>query len=97
MLSFSVYILKCADGSFYTGHTDNMEARLSAHEQGKGAGYTSTRLPVKLVYVEVCGSRYEALSNERRIKRWTHDKKEALSQSDWPRLHELAKKKFKKE
>ena len=95
MLTFFVYILKCSDGSFYTGHTDNMEARLSAHEQGKGAGYTSTRLPVKLVYVDICGSRYEALNNEHRIKKWTKAKKEALSQQDWPRLIALAKKKFK--
>jgi predicted GIY-YIG superfamily endonuclease len=96
MLTFSVYMLKCADGSYYIGHTDNMEARLSAHQQGKGGLYTSKRLPVALVYVDTCGSRAEALNNEHRMKKWSRAKKEALSQGNFERLRDLSKKKFEK-
>lgn len=78
MLPFFVYILKCNDGSYYTGHTDNMESRLSAHQQGKGGFYTSERLPVEVVYIGLCGSRAEALVNERKIKSWSRIKKEAF-------------------
>lgn len=89
MLPFFVYILKCSDGSYYTGHTDNIESRISAHKQGFISGYTSTRLPVEVVYVGMCGTRYEALANERRIKRWTRAKKEALIRGDWAEIERL--------
>ena len=89
-------MLKCSDGSYYIGHTDNMEARLSAHQQGLGGFYTSKRLPVELVYVDVCGSRAEALNNEHRMKKWSRAKKEALSQQDFEKLRALSKKKFEK-
>jgi predicted GIY-YIG superfamily endonuclease len=49
-MSFYVYILKCSDGSYYVGHTDNLEARLVQHERGEVAGYTSRHLPVRLVW-----------------------------------------------
>ena len=78
MLPFFVYILKCSDGSYYTGHTDNIESRISAHHQGKGGIYTSERLPVELVYNGLCGSRAEAIENERKIKSWSRAKKEAF-------------------
>jgi predicted GIY-YIG superfamily endonuclease len=86
MNTFYVYILMCSDGSYYTGHTDFIEKRISEHQQGMIAGYTASRLPVKVVYVETFGSRYEALSAERRIKGWTRKKKEALIQQDWKKL-----------
>ncbi len=97
MQPFFVYILKCADGSYYTGHTDNMESRLSAHQQGLGGFYTAKRLPVELIYVETCGTRYEAISNEQRMKKWNKKKKEALGKQDWSGLREAAKKKFDKD
>jgi len=75
---FYVYILKCNDESYYTGHTDNIEKRLSEHYSGKMPCYTSTRLPVKLVFMQTLISRYEALSAERKIKNWPRKKKEAL-------------------
>lgn len=82
MLPFFVYILKCNDDSYYTGHTDNLESRISAHKQGKGGFYTSERLPVEVVYTGLCGSRYEAIANERKIKSWSRTKKEAFIRGD---------------
>ena len=75
MQDFFIYILLYNDGSLYTGHTDNMEARLSAHEQRHFPNcYTAKRLPVKLVFIQETSSRYEALASERQIKRWSRGK-----------------------
>ena len=89
-MAFCVYILQCADGMYYTGHTDDMERRLVAHQTGTYSGYTYSRLPVKLVFVEDCGSRDEAFKKERQIKGWSRAKKEALIAGDWNRLLVLA-------
>ena len=75
---FYVYILKCNDGSYYTGHTENLEQRLSAHNIGLYDGYTATRRPVQLIYAEEFATRIEALEAERKIKTWNR-KKKALS------------------
>jgi predicted GIY-YIG superfamily endonuclease len=92
MQDFFVYILRCNDDSFYVGHTDNMEARLSAHEQRHYARcYTVSRLPVKVVFVQGFGSRIEALEAERQIKKWPRAKKQALIDGDFERLKQLAK------
>ena len=64
-MTFYVYMLRCADGSYYTGHTDSLESRVAAHERGEFPGYTQTRLPVWLVYAEGFQSREEALASER--------------------------------
>ena len=93
MKPFFVYILKCSDNSYYTGHTDNIEMRLSMHQQQLVCGYTSKRLPVTLVFVQDFGSRYEALSAERQIKGWSRKKKEALIAKNWDTLIKLAKSK----
>ena len=77
MLSFYVYILKCSDGSYYIGHTENIEQRISEHKLGKYSGYTSSRLPVKVVFMQEFGTRYEALCAERKMKKWTRLKKES--------------------
>ena len=90
-MSFCVYILKCADGSYYTGHTDAPEARVTAHQQGMVPGYTQSRKPVELVFVDEFPPRLEALERERQIKGWSRRKKEALIQRDWDRLVWLAK------
>ncbi len=84
MLNFYVYILKCNDGSFYTGHTDNLEKRISEHQAGSYEGYTAKRLPVTLVFVEEFASRTEAMEAERKIKTWNRKKKETLSEKGWP-------------
>ena len=78
MKYFFVYILKCNDHSYYIGQTDNMEKRLNDHLEGKIDSYTSSRLPIKLVWIQSFNSRYEALSAERKLKGWNRVKKETL-------------------
>ena len=90
-MSFWVYILKCADGSYYTGHTDNLEKRIGEHRSGAFGGYTSTRLPVELVFSQDFSSREEALASERQIKGWSRKKKEAMMRGDWDEVSRLAK------
>ena len=90
-MAFYVYMLRCADGSYYTGHTDNVEARLAAHDQGQISGYTQTRRPVRLVFVEGVASRQVAFERERQIKGWSRAKKQALIKQDWQSLTELAR------
>ena len=74
-MDFYTYMLKCADASYYVGHTDNIEQRLFQHKSGKISGYTSTRLPVELVWMENFNSRDEAFFAERKIKGWSRKKK----------------------
>ena len=93
MQDFYVYILKCNDGSYYTGHTDNLEHRVSEHMRGNTPCYTATRLPVSLVYVALFASRYEALVAERQIKGWSKKKKEALIKNDWQEMIRLSNQK----
>jgi putative endonuclease len=90
-MQFWVYLLRCADGSYYTGHTDNLEGRLWQHEQGIGCDWTRRRRPLELVWCEAAPGRYEALAFERRVKGWTRAKKEALIASDWDRISWLAR------
>jgi predicted GIY-YIG superfamily endonuclease len=87
-----VYILKCADGSYYTGHTTNLELRLAEHESGEIEGWTRHRLPVELVFSEEMATKDAAFQAERRIKGWSKAKKEALIARDWDTVRELAKK-----
>lgn len=63
-----VYILKCADNSLYTGWTNNLEKRIKAHAEGKGAKYTKARLPIELVYFEEYQDKREAMKREYAIK-----------------------------
>ncbi|MBF0502651.1 MAG: GIY-YIG nuclease family protein [Candidatus Riflebacteria bacterium] len=73
-----LYILECADGSFYTGVTNDLTARLACHNTGKAARYTRGRLPVRLVYHEVCEDRSAAQRREHAVKRLSRSQKEAL-------------------
>ena len=73
-----VYIVRCADGSLYTGYARDVSARAETHNLGKGARYTAGRRPVTLVYTEPCDSHGDALRRERQLKRLTRAKKEAL-------------------
>jgi len=95
MNDFYMYILKCKDNSYYIGHTDNIEQRISEHYKNKFPCYTSKRLPVKLVFLQTFGTRDEAFIAERQIKKWSRQKKEALIGGDWNKISLLAKKKFK--
>ncbi len=79
---FVVYLLRCADGTLYTGVTTDVEARLRTHNAGRGARYTAGRRPVRVVYVEPCGSRSAALKREHAIKRLPRARKLDLA-SAW--------------
>jgi len=73
-----VYIVRCADGTLYTGYARDPHEREKVHNTGRGAHYTACRRPVRLVYFEDCASRGDALSREYRLKRLTRQEKEAL-------------------
>lgn len=72
------YIVRCRDGTLYTGWTNNLKKRIEAHNSGKGARYTKSRRPVKLVYYEEFETKEEAMSREYAIKRMKKAKKEKL-------------------
>lgn len=82
-IGFFFYILQCSDGSYYIGHTDDLEKRLSEHNAGLYPGYTLKRLPVRLVYSELFGTRDEAFAAEHKIKRWSRKKKAILIKEGW--------------
>jgi len=90
-----VYILQCADGSYYTGMTRGEEPdhRLSEHQMKLSpGGYTASRLPVKMVYSEYFDLISDAIFAERKIKGWSRAKKEALIRGDWNEVQRLAKR-----
>lgn len=95
-MTFWVYILRCADGSYYTGHTDNLEKRIGEHQTGVCGGYTAARLPVEFAWSQECATREEALGAELQIKGWSRKKKEAMMRGDWVFVSQLAKKDFSK-
>lgn len=75
---WSVYIVECADGTYYTGISNDVEKRINAHNSGKGAKYTKTRLPVIMLVTWECGSRSDASKEEYRVKKLTKKKKIGL-------------------
>ncbi|MFZ5882559.1 MAG: GIY-YIG nuclease family protein [Chloroflexota bacterium] len=89
-----MYILKCADGSYYVGSTKNLERRMEQHQSGKGARYTSRRLPVELVYSEEYDRVADAYYREKQVQNWSRAKREALINGEYEKLPALAKKKF---
>ena len=72
---YFVYILKCSDGSFYTGITNDLEKRIATHRSGKGSKYIRAHLPVEIVYREKLQTKSDALKREREIKSWSREKK----------------------
>jgi putative endonuclease len=90
-MQFWVYILRCHDGSFYTGHTDDLDKRLAEHQRGLGADWTRRRRPVELVWCADAPTRDEAFAFERREKNWSRAKKEALIEDDWERIGHFAR------
>ena len=94
-MSFWVYMLRCGDGSYYTGHTDDLEHRLHQHQAGTFGGYTSFRKPLSLVYSCAFPSREEALQAERQIKGWGRKKKEAMLREDWAAVNRLSRGKHR--
>jgi putative endonuclease len=88
-----VYILRCADDSFYVGTTrDTLDQRLAQHDDGTFGGYTTSRRPVILVYSEHFERIEEAIASERRLKGWSHAKKQALIDGDMDALRTLARR-----
>ena len=85
-----MYILKCANGSYYTGSTIDLERRLEQHKNGEGAKFTKKHLPVELVYVEEFSKIEDAFYREKQIQGWSRKKKEALIAGNFDKLHELA-------
>jgi putative endonuclease len=77
-MSYYVYIIRCKDGSYYTGHAKDAKKRFELHKKGRGARYTRMHEPEELVYVESFESRSEAMRRERKIKTYTHNKKSDL-------------------
>ncbi|HEX6305766.1 MAG TPA: GIY-YIG nuclease family protein [Anaerolineales bacterium] len=88
-----MYILKCADASYYVGSTVNLEERFLAHSQGMGSRYTAHRLPVELVYAEEFSNIGEAFEKEKQVQGWSRAKREALIRGEYDRLPELSKNK----
>ncbi len=90
-MAFWTYILYCADGSYYIGHTDNLEERIQQHQSGTLGRYTKSRRPVRLVYCQEFATRDEAFAAERQIKGWSRKKKAALIHGDWEELRRLSR------
>ena len=78
-MEYSVYIVKCNDGTLYTGISNNVDNRVTKHNSGKGAKYTKTRRPVCLVYTKVIGTKSDALKEEYRIKQLSRPEKLKLT------------------
>ena len=95
MAYFYMYILECSDGSYYVGHTYDLNKRISQHMLKLYEGYTAARLPVTLVGAQTFYTRDEAFAAERKVKKWARAKKEAFIKSNWNELSNLAKKVFK--
>ena len=87
---FFAYILHCADGSYYTGSTDELDKRIAEHQNGEGCAWTKSRLPVQFVWRQEFASREEAREAEHQIKRRSRAKKEALIAGDFDLLKLLA-------
>jgi putative endonuclease len=85
-----MYILECADGSYYTGSTKDLERRLWQHQQGEGANHTAKRLPVKLVFCEYYDRVVDAFEREKQVQGWNRRKKQALIAGNTNLLHQLA-------
>ena len=90
-MAFWTYILRCADGKYYTGHTDDLERRISQHHAGGYCAFTTRRRPVTLAWCQEFPSRYEALSAEIQIGKWSRAKKEALIAGHWQRVSYLSR------
>jgi len=94
MKYYYVYILQCADGSYYTGVTNDVDRRVNEHNEGSNKkAYSYTRRPVVLLYQEYFTDVNEAIDFEKQIKGWSRAKKEALMRGDWDEIVHLSNKK----
>ena len=88
--SWFVYMVKCKDGSIYTGISNDVEDRIKEHNSGQGGKYTASKRPVRLIFQEEQTDKSSALKRERQIKNWSRVKKEALSRFGSARSDSLA-------
>lgn len=92
MYEYYVYVVRCRDGSYYTGLTNHVERRVREHNEGRdGSCHTFRRRPVTLVYSAFFENVYEAIDWETTVKGWSRKKKEAMIRDEWERLPELAR------
>jgi tRNA/rRNA methyltransferase len=91
-VDFYAYLLRCADGHYYAGHTDDLDTRIAHHQAGAIPGYTQKRRPVTLVWSDRFPERDQAFAAERQIKGWSRAKKEALIRGDWEAISALSRK-----
>jgi putative endonuclease len=85
-----MYILKCANNTYYTGSTGNLERRIEQHQTGQGANYTKKHLPVELVYFEKFDRIDFAFNREKQVQNWSRKKKEALIKGEFESLKKLS-------
>jgi len=91
-MPYAIYILKCSDGSYYTGSTKDLDARVQEHQTGAHAdAYTFNRRPVELVWNEIVETYPEAFQWEHKIKGWSRAKKEALIRGNIEGIHQIVK------
>ena len=90
-MAFWCYILRCADGRYYTGHTDDLDRRIAEHHHGGHCTFTTKRRPVTLVWCADFPTRIEAIEAEVRVGKWSRAKKEGLIAQDWERVSWFAK------
>ena len=91
-MTFWAYIIRCADGKYYTGHTDDLERRIAEHQSGSIAGYTEARRPVEYMWSAEFPTRAEAIAAEVQVGNWSRAKKEALFRGDWDGVSAAARK-----
>ena len=90
-MTFFTYILRCSDGTYYVGHTDNLDARMAQHSDGAGCRYTAKRRPLTLLWTADGQTRDAAFGMERQLKGWSRAKKEALMRGEFDALPGLAR------
>ena len=90
-MAFWAYLIRCADGRYYTGQTDDLDRRFAEHQAGGFCDYTARRRPLELVWSESFQTRLEALEAERTVGGWSRAKKEALIARNWSMVSHFAK------
>ena len=94
-MAFYVYILRCADGRYYVGHTDDLDRRMAQHSDGVASAFTAKRRPLTLLWASDCPDREVAFALERQLKGWSRAKKEAFMRGDFEALPGLSRNRQK--
>ena len=92
-MTYTVYMLECADGAYYIGMTEDLEIQIAEHQSGHNpSAYTFRRRPVKLAWSQSFASEHQAFLRERQVKGWTRAKKRALVEGNWNLIHEIVER-----